>query len=47
MLGWAARLYIFATGLATAVMSVTGIYVWLRKQKAKGVARVATARATP
>jgi uncharacterized iron-regulated membrane protein len=47
MLGWASRLYIFATGLATAVMSATGIYVWLRKQKAKGVARVATAGATP
>jgi uncharacterized iron-regulated membrane protein len=46
ILGWAARLYVFATGLATAVMAVTGVYVWLRKRKARTVARPAPRRAT-
>jgi uncharacterized iron-regulated membrane protein len=46
ILGWAARLYVFATGLATAVMAVTGVYVWLRKRKARTVARPAPGRAT-
>ncbi|HEX4710883.1 PepSY-associated TM helix domain-containing protein [Phenylobacterium sp.] len=45
ILGWAARLYIFGTGLATAVMAVTGIYVWLRKRKARAATRLTTARA--
>jgi uncharacterized iron-regulated membrane protein len=47
ILGWTARLYIFATGLATAVMAVTGVYVWLRKEKARAAVRVTAARATP
>ncbi|MDB5498080.1 MAG: peptidase [Phenylobacterium sp.] len=47
ILGWVARLYIFTTGLATAVMAVTGVYVWFRKEKARAAARVAAARATP
>jgi uncharacterized iron-regulated membrane protein len=36
--GWIARLFIFVTGLGTAVMAVTGLYVWLRKQKARSAA---------
>jgi uncharacterized iron-regulated membrane protein len=43
--GWTARLYIFITGLGTAVMAVTGIYVWLRKEKARAAARVTSAQA--
>ncbi len=35
MFGWTARLMIFVSGLATAVMAVTGAYVWLRKRKAR------------
>jgi uncharacterized iron-regulated membrane protein len=43
--GWAARLYIFITGLGTAVMAVTGVYIWLRKEKARAAARATAAQA--
>ena len=48
MFGWTARLYIFLTGIGTAVMAVTGLYVWLRKQKARATTtQVKTAQARP
>jgi uncharacterized iron-regulated membrane protein len=37
-LGWPTRLLIFASGLATAAMAVSGVYLWLRKRKAAKLA---------
>ncbi len=32
--GWSTRLVIFASGLATVTMAISGVYIWLRKRKA-------------
>lgn len=33
ILGWPGRLLVFAAGIATAMLSVTGVYVWLVKRR--------------
>lgn len=35
VLGWTTRILLFLTGLAVAVMTVAGVYVWLRKRQAR------------
>lgn len=43
MFGWTSRLYVFATGLGTGLMAVSGLYVWLRKRSARFLSSGATA----
>jgi len=37
-LGWPTRMMIFASGMATAAMAASGVYIWLRKRKAANLA---------